>query len=148
MSFGMCPGVGRRGKKRNCRWKGPVANDRRDSDTTPFIWRNDAGRHLVGATAARLSRIIGFYRLFDVGGVSGQELFRRQLHLAVLFAGNFRRFATQLVRTQTWLVARLAPVLTCAFGSLGARWISRYLLLLPRRVLQSVLGRSAGMHCR
>src|SRR5436190_22028671 len=123
----MCPGVGRRGKKRNCRWKGPVANDRRDSDTTPFIWRNDAGRHLVGATAARPSRIIGFYRLSDVGGASGQESFRRQLDLAVLFAGNFRRFATQLVRTQTWLVARLAPVLSCALRSLGARLICRYL---------------------
>src|SRR5206468_2060617 len=73
---------------------------------------------------------------------------RRQFHLAVLFAGNFRRFATQLVRTETCLVARLAPVLTCAFGSLGARWISRYVLLLPRRVLQSVLGRSACVHCR
>src|SRR5438094_8241430 len=115
----MCPGVGRRGKKRNCRWKGPVANDRRDSDTTPFIWRNDARRHLVGATAARLSRIIGFYRLFDGGGVSWQELFRRQLHLAVLFGGNFRLFARQLVRTHTWLVARLVLVATYAFSSLG-----------------------------
>src|SRR5207247_10212681 len=101
----MCPGVGRRGKKRNCGSKGPVANDRRDSDTTPFIWRNDARRHLVGATAARLSRLIGFYRLFDVGGVSGQELFRRQLHLAVLFAGNFRRLTPTLVESVTGLLS-------------------------------------------
>ena len=33
-----------------------------------------------------------------------------------------------------------------AFDSLGAGWISAHLLLLSRRILQSVLGRSAGVH--
>jgi len=32
--------------------------------------------------------------------------------------------------------------------SVGARRVSGNVLLLPRRVLQSVLGRPAGVHCR
>src|SRR6266478_2010288 len=142
----MFPVVGKRGKKRNCQWKEPIANERRDSVTTPFIWRNDARRHLVVATAARLSWIIGLYRLFHLGGVSGQELLCWQLHLAILFARTFRRFATQLVWTETWLVAVLAHLLSRAVSSLGTRRISPDVLLLSRRILQGVLGRSASVH--
>ncbi len=41
----------------------------------------------------------------------------------------------------------MAPFLSCAVSSLGARRISRDVLLLSRRLLQSVLGRSASVHC-
>ena len=40
----------------------------------------------------------------------------------------------------------MAHFLSCAFSSLGARRISRDVLLLSRCVLQSFLGRSASMH--
>ena len=47
---------------------------------------------------------------------------------------------------QSRLVAGLAVVFAGAADSLGARRISADLLLLSRRVLQSVLGGSAGLH--
>ena len=53
-----------------------------------------------------------------------------------------------LVWAETELVAGLAFVFARASDSLGARRISTHLLLLSRRLLQSVLGRSAGVHRR
>src|SRR3989442_15951867 len=136
----MFPAAGKHGKTRSCQSKEPTANESNDSIGAPFIRRNNARRHLVVATVARFSRLIDVYRLFYVGGVSGYELFRWQLHLAFLFAGNFWRFATQLVWTETWLVARLASFFSCTAGSLGSCRISCHLLLLSRRILQSLLG--------
>src|SRR5207244_3700789 len=112
-----------------------------DGITTPLIRRDNARRRLVVSTAARLSRLIDIHRLFHVGGLSGGELFRWRLHLAILFAGNFRRFAAQLVWAEAGVVAELAPFLACAAGSLGAGWISAVLLLLPLCILQRVLVR-------
>ena len=43
---------------------------------------------------------------------------------------------------QAGMVARLSSVLACVPDSLGTRRLSVDLLLLPRRVLQGVLGRS------
>src|SRR5205814_231491 len=101
---------------------------------------NDARGHLVDPAAARFYRFIDFHHLFHVGGVSGNELFLRQLRLAVLFAGTVWQFTPQLVWTETGLVAAVASVFAGAFYSLGARWLPAYLLLLSRRLLQSVLG--------
>src|SRR5438132_11778765 len=140
----MCLGAGKHGKRQSCQSKEPTANEWNDSVGAPFIRRNDARRYLVVATAARLYRISDVYRLFHVGGVSGYELFRWQLRLAFLFAGNVWRFATQLVWTQARVVARLAHFLSCTVGSLGTRRISCHVLLLLRCILQSILGRSAG----
>ena len=78
----------------------------------------------------------------------GHELFFWQLPLAILLAGNFWRFAAQLVWAEADLVAGLANFFSGATRSLGAGRISAHLLLLPRRLLQSLLGRSAGMHRR
>src|SRR5205814_8308730 len=52
----------------------------------------------------------------------------------------------QLVRPETGLVARLAAFFSRAVDSLGAGRISADLLLLSRRILQGVLGRSALLH--
>ena len=52
-----------------------------------------------------------------------------------------------LVWTETGLVAAVASIFAGAFYSLGTRWLPADLLLLSWRLLQSVLGRSAGMHC-
>ena len=42
----------------------------------------------------------------------------------------------------------MADLLACAPGALGAGWVSAHLLLLSRRLLQGVLGRSARLHGR
>src|ERR1041385_7301480 len=126
----MFPAVGKHGKRQSCQSKEPTANEWNDSVGAPRLRRNDALRHLVVATVARFSRLSDLYRLFHLGGVSGEELFLWQLHLAILFPRNRRRFTAQLVRTQAQLVARLAYFLSRAVGSLGSWWISPDLLLL------------------
>src|SRR5438105_8840727 len=149
MSFGMFRAVGKRGKKQSCPWKEPTDNERNGSAPEKnFIRRNDAGRSLVGAAVARLSGTIDVYRLFNVGCISGDTLLFRQLHLAILFTRDFRRFAAQLVWAKAELVAELAFVFTGAFHPVGAGRISADLLLLPRRILQSILGGPTGMHGR
>src|ERR1700730_18817081 len=144
----MCPAVGKRGRRRNCQWKEPTANEWDDGSSTPIIRRNDAGRRVVDSAAPGFCRVVDFHHLFHLGCVSGKELFHWQLHFAVLFARNFRRFASQLVWIATRLVARLAAFFSRAAGSLGSCRIPCHLLLLSRRILQSLLGRSAGVYCR
>src|SRR5690349_3371128 len=103
----MCRAVGKRGRKRNCLSKEQTASERIDNgrNSTAKFRPNHARRRLVDATAADLSGIVGFHRLFDVGRVSGTQLLFRQLYLAVLFAGTFWRFTAQLVRTKANVVA-------------------------------------------
>src|SRR4029077_311074 len=144
----MCPAVGKPGKKRSCPWKEPTANEWNNCFTASFIWRDNAGRRLVDAAAIRLCRIIDLHRLFHVGSVSGTKLFFWQLHLTILFARNSRKFTAQLVWTETRLVASLANLLSRVTRSLGAGWIPVDMLLLSRRLLQGILGGSAGMHGR
>src|SRR6266487_5875114 len=141
MSFGMFRAVGRRGKRRGSRWKEPAANEwRRGNLPAAFVWTNDAHGCLVDAAAACLFRIVDLHRLFNVGGIPREPLFFWQLHLAVLFAGNFWCLAAQLVWTQTCLVAGVAHFFSGVVGALGARRISSHLLLLPGRILQIFLG--------
>src|SRR6266705_1717297 len=104
----MCLAVGKLGRKRSCRLKEPTANEWHDSAAAPFIWRDDACRYLVAAAAPGVSWIVDLYRLLDLGGISGNALFFRQLYFSILLTGNFRRFASQLVWIETELVARLA----------------------------------------
>src|SRR5436190_13379492 len=120
---------------------------RRNRNDQAGIWPNHARGRLVDPAAARFHRIIDFHRLLDVGGVSGKRLFLRQLCLAVLFAGTVRQFPAQLVWAETGLVASVASIFAGAFYSLGTGWLPAHLLLLSWRLLQSVLGRSAGLHC-
>src|SRR6266496_631894 len=136
MSFGMFRGVGKRGKRRGSRWKGSTVNERsRGNPPAAFVWTNDASGRLVDAAASRLSRIVDLHRVFNLGGIPREPLFFWQLHLAVLFTGNFWRLAAQLVWTQTCLVAGVAHFFASVIDSLGARRISYHLLLLPGRVL-------------
>src|SRR5439155_14163850 len=89
------------------------------------------------------------YRLLSCirpGLRSGSPLFFWQLHLAFLFAGNFRCFTAQLVWTETKLVADLVNFFAFALNSVGSGRIPADLLLLSRRVLQSILGGPARLH--
>ena len=88
------------------------------------------------------------HRLRDVGGVPGQPLHVRPVPLAVLFAGAVRRLAAQLVRAEAgwwpaWLPFSPALLILPIPGS-----VPLHLLLLPRRLLQGVLGRSAVLRRR
>ncbi len=136
MSFGMFRAVGKRGKRRGSLWKGSTENERsRGNLPAAFVWTNDARGCLVDAAAFRLSRIVALHRLFNVGGIPREPLFLWQLHLAVLFTGNFWQLAAQLVWTQTYLVAGVADFFSGVIGPLGTRRISSHLLLLPGRLL-------------
>src|SRR6476620_5533356 len=106
----MFPAAGKRGKRRSCQLKERTANERNNGATPAFIWGDDARGRLVDPAAARFHRIIDFYRLLDMGRISGKKLFLRQLCLAVLFAGTIRRFAAQPVWAETWLVAAVASI--------------------------------------
>src|SRR5207248_1573524 len=107
---------------------------------------NNAGRCLVASAPSRLSRIVDFHCVFNLGGVSGRSLLFRQLCFSVLLAGAFWIFSAQLVRSETKLVAGLVNFFAGASNSLGAGRIPVDLLLLSRRVLQSILGGPARVH--
>src|SRR5258707_3496483 len=113
---------------------------RRNCNDQAGIWPNHARRRLVDPPAARFCRTVDFHRLLHVGGVSGERLFLRQLHLAVLFAGTVWQFAAQLVWAKTGLVAAVASIFAGAFYSLGTGWLPAHLLLLSRCLLQGGLG--------
>ena len=95
---------------------------------------------MVDSASARFCWIVDIHRLLHVGGISGKKLFLWQLHLAVLFAGTSRGFTAQLVWTETGMVACVASVLAGASYPLGSGRFPAHLLLLPWRVLQSLLG--------
>ena len=70
--------------------------------------------------------------------------------LAVLLAGAVRPVAARVVRRtgQAGLVAVVAAVLAGVADPLGPGRLPLHLLLLPRRLLQGVLGRPAGLRRR
>src|SRR5262249_24572823 len=84
-----------------------------------------------------------FRRLHHVGGAAGHALRLRQLPLAVLLSASLWRRSARLVRPQAGLVAGLADLHPGPAHSLGARRVPTHLLLLPRRLLQRLLGRPA-----
>ena len=87
------PGSWEAWKKAKLQLRERTANERNYGVTPAFFRGDDARRYLVDPSAARLSRIVDFYRVLHVGRVSGKGLFLWQLHFAVLFAGTVRRFA-------------------------------------------------------
>src|SRR5881296_1251170 len=101
---------------------------------------------MVGATIAGRARSFNVHHLLDMGRLPGTALLFRSISVAILLARTFRLLAPQLVWRQTRLVARLADLFSCVADPLGAGRISSHVLLLPRRVLQSILGRPAVVH--
>src|SRR5437773_10918386 len=97
MSFGTFQVVGKHGKKQNYPCKEPTASERDGCVSTALIWANDARGCLVDTATSRLYWVVDFYCLFYMGGISGRELFLRQLCFAVLFAGTIWGLSTQLV---------------------------------------------------
>src|SRR5262249_39688894 len=112
------------------------------------VWRHLTSRPLVDPAARRVPRVDDIPRLLRVGSLPGEPLHLRSISLAVLFTGNLRRLAAQLVRGQARGLAELAAVLSGATDPADSRPLSPHLLLLPGRVLQGVLGGSPFMHRR
>ena len=117
-------------------------------ETQRGFGRDRQARRLVGPAAAHVPRTVRVRRLLDVGRFSGQSLRVRAVPVAVLLAAALRRGASRVVRTEARLVARRPAVFARAADPVGARRLPLHLLLLPRRVLQGVLGRSAVVHGR
>src|ERR1700688_3130903 len=142
----MFPVVGKHGKRRSCQSKEATANEWSDSITTPIIRRNDAGRCVVDAAAPGVSRIVDLYRLLDLGGISGNALFFRQLYFSILLTGNFRGLAAQLVWTETNLVAGLVIIFSGPAHPVRAGRVPADLVLLERRLLQGLWGRPGHLY--
>src|SRR5277367_1516847 len=74
---------------------------RKCSAATTAFRTNFPSRRVVDSAAAGVFGIFHVHRLLDVGGVSGKSLLarnrRRELSLAVLFAGNFWNISARMV---------------------------------------------------
>src|SRR5262245_17427487 len=114
----------------------------------PTLWRDRASGLVVGAAVGRLRGVDRVHRLLDVGGVPGGALHLRPVPVAVLLAGAVGPLGAQLVRAQAGLVARLADLLLGPLDPVGPGRVPLHLLLLPRGVLQSVLGRPPELRGR
>ena len=94
-----------------------------------------------GRNRCCFSRALCFYNLFHMGSFSRRALFFRPLPVPLLFTGNFRRLPKAgLVRSRLGGRQRFCLVARTTH-TLGSGRISVDLLLLSRRILQSVLGR-------
>src|SRR5229473_4605691 len=98
---------------------------------------------MVGRTTIHWAWSLRLHYLCNVGGLSGKPLFLWPLHLSVLFSGTFWRFSAQLVWPSPGVVACVSAVFSGASDPVGARWISRNVLSLSRKLLQGIMGRSA-----
>ena len=112
------------------------------------VRRNGPAGCLVDSAARRLPRPLHVRRLRDVGGLPGRSLHLRTVSLAVLFSRALRQLASQLVRPEAGGLAGVAAVLAGAADPADSRAVPLHVLLLSRRVLQSVLERSAVLHRR
>src|SRR6185295_9945583 len=103
---------------------------------------------MVASAAVDVPGFVRLCCLFDVGGVPGDSLSVRSLSFALLFAGVVRRSRAQLVRREARVVSGVAPVVARVDYPLGARRLSPDVLLLQRRLLQSLLGGPSGVRGR
>src|SRR5262245_39872850 len=97
---------------------------------------------MVGRAASNLPRPLRLHPLRYLGGFPGRPLPLGTLSFSFLLAGNLRRRRALVARNEAGLVALVASLLARALDPLGARWLPFHLLLLPRRLLQRILGRS------
>src|SRR5258708_5010002 len=106
---------------------------------------NIAARRLVAFSSPKFSGVRRISYLCPLGGISEQPLHVRSLYLAVLFTRTFRQLPARLVWPEAELVPEFPALLSRTAGSLGTRPVPLDLLLLPRGVLQIVLGRSSSL---
>ena len=109
------------------------------------VWPNIAARRLVAFSDGSLPGFRRVSGLCQLGGVPEQPLHLWSVYLTVLFPRAFRQLPARLVWPETEMVSELSALFSGAVHSLDSRSVPRDLLLLPRRVLQIVLGRSSGV---
>src|SRR5690606_3279663 len=114
------------------------------------VRRDDAKGRVVAAIGHHLRRLHGIHPLFDVGRVRGRGLRVGSVSLADVLPAAVRPFDAFLVwrSVPARMVARLPALLAGGADPVGAGGIPADLLLLPRCLLQGVLGGSAGMRRR
>ncbi len=120
------------------------------------FWADLAPGSVVVAAFRHLRRARRLHHLCDVGGLAKRPLLLRRrwssLPLAVLLAAAlgraWSRFRSCVVRLQAAVVAGGAAVLPGLLHPLGPRGNAVHVLLLSRRVLQGVLGRSTQLRRR
>src|SRR5437867_4201717 len=101
---------------------------------------------MVGAAPRRLPCPGRIRRLLDVGGPAGKSLPMGTLSVTDVRARAVRRSRTLMVRPEAGMVAGLAHLLARGAHSLDPRRFPPDVLLLPRSLLQGILGRSALLH--
>ena len=109
------------------------------------LWPDRPPRRLVGAAGGDLHHPRELRRLRHLGRVPERVLPLGPVPVALLLARTVRRLAARVVRAQARLVAGAAAVQPGAAHPPLSRALPLYLLLLPRRVLQGVLGRPAQL---
>src|SRR5579863_2058663 len=106
---------------------------------------NIAARRLVAFPCGNFHGFRCISDLCQLGSIPEQPLHIWPLHLAVLFTRTLRQLPACLVWAETELVPKFPALLSGPAGSLDTRPVPPDLLLLPRGVLQVVLGRSSGV---
>src|ERR1700733_11067691 len=82
-------------------------------------------------------------RVLHMGGMAGYSLHVWPLYLTFLLTRTLWLLVARVVRSQAVVVSQLSALLSGASHPMDSRPLSPHLLLLPRRVLQVVLGRSS-----
>src|SRR4029079_17074900 len=103
---------------------------------------------MVVNSGSRFHDPVGLRGLRDLGSVPERALHVRPLPVAVLLAGDLRRLAACVVRPKAGLLAVVAALFAGADHPALPGTLPVHLLLLPRRVLQGVLGRPAVLRRR
>src|ERR1700677_3319413 len=135
------------------RWEG--------APTDPLPWREDGSSRcrlerrqvrpdvsagsLVALALSDFSGIEHVPGLLHLGRMAEQPLHLRSLHLTFLFSGALRLLAPRPLRSQAVVVSEFCALLSGASYLVDSGPLSPHLLLLPRRLLQVVLGRPSGV---
>src|ERR1700728_2934881 len=121
---------------------GPCVSSRRSLERRQ-VWPNIAARRLVAFSDGSPLGLRRVSRLCQLGGVPEQPLHLWSVYLTVLFTRAFRQLPTRIVWPETEMVSKLSALFSGVSHSLDSRSVPCDLLLLPRRILQIVLGRSS-----
>src|SRR5208283_5791028 len=97
-----------------------------------------AARQLVDPTRGSFPGAFHVYRLLDLGSDARTALPLRSISFSLLFTGAVWRSAAILVRHETGVDPGVGHRRDA--DSVGAWRVSRDVLLLPRRILQGLLG--------
>src|SRR4051812_46140903 len=103
---------------------------------------------MVGPAARGLRDPVVLHRLHHVGAAPGSQLYVRAVSLAPVFAGAVGLLPTRVVRPGPAVLAQLAAVFAGDADPALSGVLPLHLLLLPRGVLQGLLGRPAQLRRR